>query len=141
MSAVQGSAPSGLTIAFPPDQLAGFGPRFVASLIDSIPLAVLTVVLAAVHAVVVAYLVDAAYFVYFWSTSGVTLGNRVMKLQVVKEDGSALSWGTGILRYVGYVVSSLALLIGLLWVLWDPNKQGWHDKLAHTVVIRSGGSY
>jgi len=136
MSAVQGSA-AGAGIAFPPDQLVGFGPRFLSILIDSILLFIVALLLRAVHLVVVAYVVDAAYFIFFWSTSGVTIGNRVMKIQVAKADGSALSWGTGVIRYVGYLISVIVIFIGLLWVLWDPNKQGWHDKMAHTVVIRS----
>ena len=136
MAAVQGSA-AGAGIAFPPDQLVGFGRRFVAILIDAIPLFIIDLILIAVHLAPVTYLVSIAYFVFFWSTSGVTLGNRVMKIQVVKADGSALNWGTGIIRYVGYLISTIVIFIGLLWVLWDPNKQGWHDKMAHTVVIRS----
>ncbi len=137
MSAVQGSTTAGAEIAFPPDQLVGFGRRFVAILIDAIPLFIIDLILIAVHLAPVTYLVSIAYFVFFWSTSGVTLGNRVMKIQVVKADGSALNWGTGIIRYVGYLISTIVIFIGLLWVLWDPNKQGWHDKMAHTVVIRS----
>lgn len=136
MAAVQGSA-AGAGIAFPPDQLVGFGRRFVAILIDAIPLFIINLILAAIHLAPVGYLVNIAYFVFFWSTSGVTLGNRVMKIQVVKADGSALNWGTGAIRYVGYLISTIVIFIGLLWVLWDPNKQGWHDKMAHTVVIRS----
>lgn len=136
MAAVQGST-AGAGIAFPPDQLVGFGPRFLATLIDSIVLFIVAFLLRAVHLGAVVVVVDIAYFVFFWSTSGVTLGNRVMKIQVVKADGSALNWGTGVIRYVGYVISTIVIFIGLLWVLWDPNKQGWHDKMAHTVVIRS----
>ena len=136
MSAVQGSA-AGAGIAFPHDQLAGFGPRLVAIVIDGILLGLVALLLRAVHLVAVAYIVDIAYFVGFWSTTGVTIGNRIMKIQVAKADGSALNWGTGVIRYIGYLISVIVIFIGLLWVLWDPNKQGWHDKMAHTVVIRS----
>jgi uncharacterized RDD family membrane protein YckC len=39
-------------------------------------------------------------------------------------------------RYLGYYVSTLPLLLGFLWVAFDPRKQGWHDKMAGTVVVR-----
>ena len=41
-----------------------------------------------------------------------------------------------IVRYLGYFVSTIPLGLGLLWVAFDPRKQGWHDKLAGTVVVR-----
>jgi uncharacterized RDD family membrane protein YckC len=40
-----------------------------------------------------------------------------------------------IIRYLGYYVSIFALGLGFLWVAWDDKKQGWHDKMAGTVVI------
>jgi uncharacterized RDD family membrane protein YckC len=40
-------------------------------------------------------------------------------------------------RYLGYIPCVLSLGLGLLWVAWDPRKQGWHDKLAGTVVIKA----
>jgi hypothetical protein len=46
------------------------------------------------------------------------------------------SLGQLIGRYAGYTVSVLPLGFGLVWVGWDPRKQGWHDKLAGTVVVR-----
>ena len=41
-----------------------------------------------------------------------------------------------IIRYLGYYLSLLPLGIGYLWVIWDSKKQAWHDKLAHTIVIK-----
>jgi uncharacterized RDD family membrane protein YckC len=51
--------------------------------------------------------------------------------------GNTLSVGQSIGRYLGYYVSMIPLFIGLIWVAFDKRKQGWHDKLAGTVVIRS----
>ena len=51
--------------------------------------------------------------------------------------GKAISVRQGIVRYLGYYVSILPLCLGLLWVGFDPRKQGFHDKLAGTVVVRS----
>lgn len=124
-------------IVWPHDQLVGFGPRFVAAFIDMVVLAIAYKVLDAIHLGAIDSLAGTAYLVYFWSTTGQTLGNIVMKIKVARADGQALSISTGVLRYVGYVISIIAIFIGVLWVLWDPNKQGWHDKIASTVVVRA----
>jgi uncharacterized RDD family membrane protein YckC len=78
-----------------------------------------------------------AYRPYFWVTWGQTPGQRVMQIKVVRRDGRSLSWGRAIARYLGYYVSALPLYLGFLWVLWDPHKQGFHDKIADTVVVRA----
>ena len=44
-----------------------------------------------------------------------------------------------VLRYIGYYVSMIPLFLGILWVALDPKKQGWHDKIAGTVVVVSDG--
>ena len=41
------------------------------------------------------------------------------------------------MRFVGYLINSPIFLLGWLWSLWDPNSQGWHDKLASTYVIKT----
>jgi uncharacterized RDD family membrane protein YckC len=42
-------------------------------------------------------------------------------------------------RYFAYYLSTILLGLGFLWIIWDPKKQGWHDKLAGTVVVRPVG--
>jgi uncharacterized RDD family membrane protein YckC len=78
-----------------------------------------------------------AYHPYFWVRSGQTPGKRLLHLKVVRCDGQPLSWGTAIVRYLGYWVSALPLYLGFLCILWDRNKQGFHDKIAGTVVVRT----
>jgi uncharacterized RDD family membrane protein YckC len=58
---------------------------------------------------------------------------------VVKTDGSPLTVGGAIVRYVGYIVDSIifGLPIGYLWAAFDKDKQAWHDKMAGTYVIKS----
>jgi uncharacterized RDD family membrane protein YckC len=51
--------------------------------------------------------------------------------------GKAPTIGQCIGRYLGYIVSTVPLGLGLIWVAFDARKQGWHDKLAGTVVIRT----
>ena len=75
------------------------------------------------------------YFVYFWST-GATL--RMRLVGVLVADATTLqttSPGKAVLRYFGYLVSSLCCYIGLIWAAFDSRKQGWHDRIAGTVVI------
>lgn len=50
--------------------------------------------------------------------------------------GAKISVGQAIVRYLGYLVALLALGLGIFWVAFDRRKQGWHDKLARTVVVR-----
>ncbi len=61
---------------------------------------------------------------------------RLFKLRVIRTDGSALTMTQAAIRWVGVLVSVLAIFIGLIWVAFDPQKQGWHDKIADTYVIR-----
>ena len=60
-----------------------------------------------------------------------------MNIKVARTDGAALTVGTGVVRYIGFLLSTVVIFLGVLWVLWDPNKQGWHDKIANTVVVRA----
>jgi uncharacterized RDD family membrane protein YckC len=53
------------------------------------------------------------------------------------KTGNSLSVGQSIGRYLAYFVSTIPLCLGFLWIAFDPRKQGWHDKLAGTVVVRS----
>jgi len=75
------------------------------------------------------------YFTYVWATRGQTPGMRAMNIRVVKTDGSRLTAGTAVVRYIGFVIASIPFDLGLLWVAWDRNKQGWHDKMAGTYVV------
>jgi len=59
----------------------------------------------------------------------------VFGLKVIRETGEPLTFGTAFLRWIGYFVSSLPLNLGFIWIAFDRKKQGFHDKLAGTVVI------
>jgi uncharacterized RDD family membrane protein YckC len=75
-----------------------------------------------------------AYFTYFHGATGRTPGKMLLGLQVVSDDGANISFGIAFLRAVGYFVSNIFYL-GFIWVAFDKKKQGWHDKIAGTVVI------
>jgi uncharacterized RDD family membrane protein YckC len=83
-----------------------------------------------------ALLISAGYFVFFWST-GQTLGMRLFHLRVVDANtGQPIGVGRSVLRYIGFIISSLVCYIGLIWAAFDSRKQGWHDKMAGTVVLQ-----
>lgn len=75
------------------------------------------------------------YGVVAWSINGETLGDMLLGLRVVRADGRRLSFGRALLRLLGAYVAGLALFVGFLWALFDGRRQGWHDKLAGTVVV------
>jgi len=129
----------------------GFWIRFAAYIIDGLILTLIGIVLGVMFGVVFRSSVDAAqgllslislvvsigYFVWSWVRSGSTPGMNLLGLRVVRDaDGGPISWGRALLRYLGIVISTLALFIGLIWVAFDKRKRGWHDLIAGTVVIR-----
>jgi uncharacterized RDD family membrane protein YckC len=88
--------------------------------------------------VVAVQVVHAVYFVLMWSLSGSTLGQKPFGLRVVDEkNGARISLRKGALRFLGYIVSGLVFNLGYMWAGWDPRKQGWHDKIAGTLVVRA----
>lgn len=83
----------------------------------------------------VSFCVTMAYFTYFHGATGRTPGKMILGLQVVGADGKPISFGIAFLRSVGYVISSIVFCLGYIWIGFDKRKQGWHDKIAGTVVI------
>ncbi len=79
------------------------------------------------------------YFLYFWSAhgSGQTPGMRALHLRVIRTDGQYMSVGRAFLRNIGLGISTIVFGLGLVWVAFDKDKQGWHDKIADTYVIRT----
>ncbi|MFN8372483.1 MAG: RDD family protein [Anaerolineae bacterium] len=77
------------------------------------------------------------YHGYFWTHyNGQTPGKMLAGIRVVKKDGSAMLWADTVVRCLGYVVNSVLLNLGWLWILVDAERQGIHDKLAQTCVVR-----
>jgi uncharacterized RDD family membrane protein YckC len=122
-------------------ELADLGTRLVALIIDSVILGVITGVLylgARGPGGVGGFLVGVIYNWYFLTQqNGQTPGKRWMGVRVVRKDGEPLDAATVIIRYVGYFINSVAFMIGWIWAAFDADKQGWHDKLAGTIVVRA----
>jgi uncharacterized RDD family membrane protein YckC len=73
---------------------------------------------------------------WFWSRGGQTPGYKMLGLRLVRAaDGGPVTFGQGIGRIFGYLISGVVLALGFIWILFDNKHQGWHDKLAGTVVI------
>ena len=79
-------------------------------------------------------------WLYLWlfiGLKGQTLGKMAVGIKVVNAEGSVPGLGSAALREVlGKIVSFVALCLGFLWIIWDERKQGWHDKIAKTYVLR-----
>lgn len=133
---------------------AGFGKRFVAVFIDGIIIGIVNAVVALPFtaasngeqtpmmtlAQLINVLIGVGYGMYFIGKKGQTPGKMAMKIKVVKKDGATgeLGFMTAFLReVVGKFISSIPLGLGYLWVLWDKDKQTWHDKIAGTIVVKA----
>lgn len=147
------SAPPQPAEPMPGYRYGGFWVRVVAFLIDGIALAIITAAISPLFgpsvetvgsqievnygANAVGTLLGLVYFIGFWAWRGQTVGMMPFNLQVVRaDDGTRIDWVRALLRYIGLIISVIPLFIGLIWVAFDSRKQGWHDKIAGTVVIR-----
>ncbi len=134
-------------------EYVGFWKRVVASLIDSILVLLVTAPLG--HFIFGSMVVDggvgfrgpldvlisvvlpAAAVIVFWMYRQATPGKIMFSARIVDADtGGAPTTGQLLARYFGYYVSMLFFGLGFIWVGIDQRKQGWHDKIARTVVVR-----
>lgn len=84
----------------------------------------------------ISYVLPAVLTICFWRLKQATPGKMAISARIVDaKTGGPLSTGQSILRYVGYWVSALVIGLGFLWVAFDARKQGWHDKIAGTLVV------
>lgn len=89
--------------------------------------------------VIVLIVVGVTWILYLWLANswGGTLGKRALGLRVVSaRDESDIGPLRGLVRYLVYLVGSIPLYLGSLWMLWDDQKQTWHDKAAGSIVVR-----
>ena len=83
------------------------------------------------------YFLPAILVLAFWFFKSATPGKMATRLTIVDEKtGKKPTFVQFLLRYVGYFLSSIFLL-GFIWIAFDKRKQGWHDKLAGTVVVKN----
>ncbi len=123
-------------------ELADVGDRFIALIIDSIIIGII----AGIFGIGVSFVSGSALGILLWAgyqwyflteQDGQTPGKMVMKLRVVKADGTKIEAADALLRYFGYVIGSAVMGLGFLWAFIDNSNQGWHDKLAKTYVVKA----
>lgn len=134
-------------------EYAGFWIRVGATLIDSILilliiLPILTVIygnsfwmsdslMQGFWDLIFSYILPAIAVIVFWVYKSATPGKLATHLTIVDaQTGGKPSTRQFVIRYLGYYVASIPLFLGIIWVGIDKRKQGWHDKIAGTVVIR-----
>ena len=76
------------------------------------------------------------YRVALWSWKGTTVGGIICRLRVARRDGEPLAFTDSLVRGLSSILSAAAAGLGWLWILWDAERQAWHDKIAGTIVVR-----
>ena len=119
---------------------AGFWQRFGAALLDGLIVGVVNGILFAVlkgAGYALGLLVAIAYFTYFiGGPTGQTLGKRALGIRVVDfNTGGPIGYGRAFVRYISQILSAIVIYLGYFWMLWDKEKQCWHDKFANDVVV------
>ena len=77
-----------------------------------------------------------AYRVAHWSWRGTTVGGIICRLRLVRTDGAPIRFTEAAVRGLGSILSTLVFGLGWLWILWDEERQAWHDKIAGTFVVQ-----
>lgn len=131
-----------------PFEFASFWRRLAAYVVDGILVSIISGIISGIGGIgdmpkwwgiawgIVGFLVAMFYYVGPYSRSGQTVGKSLLGIKVAAIDGVPLNWRKGFLRYFGYIPSAIVFFMGFLWLIWDRDKQAWHDKIAGTCVVR-----
>jgi len=117
--------------------------RLIALIIDWIALFVIGGLASALFGdeilgIGVGFIVGILYNSYFWTqNNGQTPGKSLMGIRVVKTNGQPIGVLDAVIRYIGYYINTFLLFLGWLWAVFDSRNQGFHDKLAGTVVVNA----
>ena len=139
---VTDEAPEGMTAL----ELASRGQRFGAFLVDL----VISIIVGAVGFMIGSAIGDlgqtlnSVFGIVYWiivlimvATRGQSPGKIAIGIKIVKMDGTPVGFGTTLLReIIGKIISAIILLLGYIWILFDGQRQGWHDKIASTYVVK-----
>jgi len=137
--------------------LAGVGQRLASYLVDAVVLSIIYIALIFLFGVQIeeeaiaggdfsttfsaVYILMAAiaigYYTYFFG-NGQTPGMKLVEIKLIRVDGvEPVGYKKGFFRWVGMEISGMILFLGYLWILIDKRKQGWHDKIAGTYVVKA----
>ena len=127
-------------------EIASVGQRFGAFLVDfviSVLVGIVGMVIGSAmggDGSVVNFVLSIGYWIVVLimvATRGQSPGKIAIGIKIVKTDGSSIGFGTTLLReIIGKIISSIILLLGYIWILFDGKRQGWHDKIASTYVVK-----
>jgi uncharacterized RDD family membrane protein YckC len=126
---------------YPSGPRAGFWRRFVALVLDGFVIAIPAIVLFLVFDAAIAYVLTlvgyAAYYIVLQGgPTGQTIGKKVLDIRVVDiNTGGPIGNGRSAVRFLVQFFLSGILYLGYLWMLWDKEKQTWHDKASTSVVV------
>ena len=126
-------------------EYAGFWRRFMAYILDLIIIGIIQIPFS-----IITSLQDSSFYLYyeftplintlyiigFWARKSRTPGKMALGIKIVTEDGNPILTGRSLVRYFGYAVCVISLFTGFFWIGSNKKKQGWHDKLANTYVIK-----
>ena len=84
----------------------------------------------------IGFLLALAYHVTFWTLKGTTLGGIICQLRLVRVDGAPVGFPDALVRGLTGIFSLAVLGLGFLWILKDPDRQAWHDRVAGTYVVK-----
>jgi uncharacterized RDD family membrane protein YckC len=135
-------------------ECAGFWLRSLATLVDTILLLVIILpILLILHGpeqilnnphhtivdCVIIYSLPIIGTLLFWIYRSATPGKILLHLSIIDaKTGNKPKTIQYILRYLGYIFAMMPFSAGLLWIAFDTKKQGWHDKIAGTIVVTHG---
>jgi len=82
------------------------------------------------------FLLLLAYNIGFWTWKGTTVGGIICQLRVVRVDGTPLRFVDALVRGLSAIFSLAVVALGMFWILRDPERQAWHDRIAGTYVVK-----
>ena len=139
---VTDDAPEGMTAL----EIASAGQRFGAFLVDFVISIVVGIVGLMIGSAiggdvnVVNFVVSIGYWIVVLvmvATRGQSPGKIAIGIKIVRTDGSSIGIGTTLMReIIGKIVSTIFIFLGYIWILFDGQRQGWHDKISSTYVVK-----
>jgi uncharacterized RDD family membrane protein YckC len=132
-------APPGPPPGGPSGPRANFGQRLAGYLIDAILTGVVVGILYQIS--VALYLIGLLGIIAYWvvlvgNARGQTVGMMALNIRVVDTaTGGPIGYGRSFLRWLMMLIGAIPLYLGWFWMIWDPQKQTWHDKVANTYVV------
>jgi uncharacterized RDD family membrane protein YckC len=136
------SYPAMELVAFPK---AAFAERLAALVIDAIAIGIIAQLLSLDHhgdpGERLILFLALVYHVGFWTWRGTTPGGILCQLRLVRTDGKPLEFPESLVRGLAGILSLAVVGLGFFWILRDPDRQGWHDRVAGTYVVKVPRAY